>query len=171
MNDDVRIRRLLDRTEIIDLKHAYMRAADACDPDRMVSVFTDEDFIARYDPSSDPIVGKAAIHQWYSERLTDVVASSHHISNVEVEFTDDDTATLRCYLYSWQRYSEFPSVPDRHRWCRYVDAWTRRDGRWQMQSLTLLVAGETWGSEPTGRLGEYFDWDRTHKESPTCPKQ
>jgi hypothetical protein len=159
MDDAVRIQRLLDRTEIIELKHAYLRAADACEPDRMVSFFTDEDFVASYDPAADDIVGKDAIHQWYRQKLTGVVASSHHVTNEEVEFLDADTAVLRCYLYSWQRYTDFPDTADRHRWCRYRDVWVRRDGRWQMKSLTLLVAGELWGSEPTGRQGEYFGWD------------
>ena len=162
MSDEARIAALLDRIDIIDRKHAYIRAADACDPDRMVERFTDADFVALYDPTGPPILGKDAVRDWYAKRLATVVSSSHHVSNIEIEFTDPDTARLRCYLYSWQRFADHPAVGDRHRWARYIDSWVRRDGEWYQQSLTCLVAGEHCDdAEP--RQGEYFGWDERYR--------
>lgn len=153
-----RMRELVDIADIVDQKHAYLRAADALDPDRMVRDFVSEGFTASYDPTGEPIRGREAIREWYSTRLSTVVSSSHHVSNVEVEFSDPDTATLRCYLYSWQRFDSHPDTADRHRFARYIDTWVRVEGRWLQSSLTCLVAGE-YCSDSVPRIGEYFDWD------------
>lgn len=159
MDQDQRITQLLDKADIMDLKHAYLRAADACDPGRMVEHFTVDGFWASYVPGSDAVVGRDAIRDWYAQRLSSVVASSHHVSNVEITFNDPDTATLRCYLYSWQRFADHPETSDRHRFARYVDTWVRLDDRWQQRTLTCLVAGE-YCSDATPRIGEYFSWDQ-----------
>lgn len=159
MDREERIGQLLDKADIVDLKHAYLRAADACDPDRMVEHFTVDDFWASYVPGDEPIAGREAIRVWYAQRLGNVVSSSHHISNVEITLSDPDTATLRCYLYSWQRFADHPVTADRHRFARYVDTWVRLDGRWQQQTLTCLVAGE-YCSDAVPRIGEHLGWDR-----------
>lgn len=99
MELDTRLQQLIDRTEIIEAKHAFLRAADACDADRMVAGFV-EDLTASYDPAGEPIRGRDSLRDWYASRLGHVVASSHHASNFEVSFDDPDTARLRCYLYS-----------------------------------------------------------------------
>ena len=147
--------RLLDRDTIIALKLAWARAADAGDPDAMVACFAD-DATATYDPGQT-LSGKASIRAWYAARLGPVVASSHHLSNFEVELPDEDvgTAVLRCYLYSWQRFDAALERPDRHRWARYVDTWRRGPGvGWELKSLRLVAAGEDPEGSPQ-RVGEY----------------
>ena len=158
MDTETRLLQLLDKSDIIDRKHAYLRAADACDPGRMVAGFT-EDCTASYTPGDELIAGRDALRDWYANRLTHVVASSHHASNYEITFDDPDSATLRCYLYSWQRFDDHPATADRHRFARYVDKWVRRDGEWYQAALVCLVAGE-YCSDAVPRIGEYFDWDR-----------
>jgi ketosteroid isomerase-like protein len=150
-----RLRQVLDRTDIIELKHAYARAADAGDADRMVQRFI-EDCTAEYEPGAPVIEGRQALRDWYAYRLGNVVASSHHLSNFEVAFPDPDTALVRCYLYSWQRLRGFPATADRHRWGRYVDTWVRTEQGWFQSSLTYLLAGELSG-DPVPRVGEYFE--------------
>jgi hypothetical protein len=158
MNDGARLRELVDKADIVDRKHAYLRAADALEPDRMVADFVPEGFTASYDPAGEPILGREAIREWYAHRLGNVVASSHHASNIEITFDGPDSATLRCYLYSWQRFADHPETADRHRFARYIDTWVRVDGRWLQRSLTCLVAGE-YCSDAVPRIGEYFGWD------------
>jgi hypothetical protein len=145
---------LLDRTAIIELKNAYARHADAMDPDRMVSRFI-ETCTASYHPDDELIVGREALRDWYARRLGPVVASSHHLSNFEVDFVTPDHARLRCYLYSWQRLDGFPHEHDRHRWARYEDAWIRTADGWFQASLTYRVAGEL-SSGDVLRVGEYL---------------
>src|SRR6476620_10859132 len=91
--------RLLGREEIIALKLAFARAADAGDADAMVASFH-EDAVAVYDPDR-PMVGRDAIRSWYAQVLGPVVASSHQLTNFEVDLVAEDEAVLRCYLYSW----------------------------------------------------------------------
>lgn len=158
MDLDDRLRELVDTADVVARKHEYLRAADALDPDRMVEHFVVEGFTASYDPKGPSIEGREAIRDWYRQRLGSVVASSHHVSNVEVTFTDPDTAVLRCYLYSWQRFADHPATADRHRFARYLDTWVRGADGWEQQSLTCLVAGE-YCSDAVPRIGEYFDWD------------
>jgi hypothetical protein len=104
------------------------------------------------------IDGRQALRDWYARRLGSVVASSHHLSNFEVSFTDPDTAVVRCYLYSWQRFQAFPDEADRHRWGRYLDTWVRTSDGWFQSSLTYLVAGEL-SSDAVLRIGEYLGRD------------
>jgi hypothetical protein len=147
------VRQLIDRTEIIERKHAYCRHADRLDPDAMVTLFAD-DCVARYRPVGEPIAGKQALRDFYATALSTVIASSHHVSNFEVWFPQADRAVLRCYLYSWQRFGDFPAEPDRHRWARYEDTWVRTDNVWLQASLSYLVAGEAGGGDNL-RVGEY----------------
>jgi hypothetical protein len=154
MDLETRLQQLIDRTDIMERKHAYLRAADACDPDRMVAGFL-EDFTASYNPADRPIEGRQAIRAWYAARLSHVIASSHHVSNFEITFDDMNTAQLRCYLYSWQRFDDYPATADRHRFARYIDGWARRDGEWWQSSLVCLVAGE-YCSDAVPRIGEYL---------------
>lgn len=158
MDREIKLQQLVDKADIIDRKHAYLRAADALEPDRMVENFVADGFTASYDPAGPPIEGREAIREWYANRLSTVVASSHHVSNIEITFEDPDTAKLRCYLSSWQRFADHPEIADRHRFARYLDIWVRVDGRWLQKSLVCLVAGE-YCSDSVPRIGEYFGWD------------
>jgi uncharacterized protein (TIGR02246 family) len=144
--------RLLDRDAVVAVKLAFARAADAGDADAMVASFA-ADAVAVYDPSR-PMSGRDAIREWYAGALGPVVASSHQLTNFEVDFPSSDEAVLRCYLYSWQRFDPATRRADRHRWARYVDTYRRTPAGWQLTSLRLLAAGE----EPevaADRVGEY----------------
>jgi hypothetical protein len=152
------LRRLLDKQELMERKHAYLRAADSCQPDRMVADFTD-DIEVSYTPDEPPMTGRDAVRAWYRARLSTVVASSHHVSNFEFRFTGPDTATVHCYLYSWQRFAGHPVTADRHRFARYTDGWVRQDGHWRQSSLVCRVAGE-YCNDAVPRIGEHIDWDR-----------
>jgi ketosteroid isomerase-like protein len=143
---------VLDREAVIARKLAFARAADAGDADAMVACFA-EDAVAVYDPEH-PMVGRDVIRAWYAQALGPVVASSHQLTNVEVEVTSADEASLRCYLYSWQRFDPSTGREDRHRWARYVDTWRREPEGWVLTSLHLLAAGET-PAAPGDRVGEY----------------
>jgi hypothetical protein len=83
-----------------------------------------------------------------------VVASSHQLTNFEVELVAEGEAVLRCYLYSWQRFEAGTGRADRHRWARYRDTWSRGPSGWALTSLRLLEAGES-PAVPGGRVGEY----------------
>ena len=146
------LERLVATDHIVRLKLEFGRAADAGDPTAMVTHFH-PDVTLVYDPST-PLQGRAAAQDWYAERLGPVVASSHHLTNFEVDLLDADHAVLRCYLYSWQRFDPTTGRPDRHRWARYLDTLERRDDQWRITSLRLLTGGETPPAKGD-RVGEY----------------
>jgi uncharacterized protein (TIGR02246 family) len=154
MTDDVRLRQLLDRVEIQERKAAYLRAADESDPDRMVAHFTD-DCRAVYFPGQTPLVGREALRAYYNKQIGTVISSSHHLSNVEITFADADTAHMRAYLYSWQRYAAYPERTDRHCWARYLDTWVRTPDGWQQSALVYLLANEE-TNVGTQRVAEYL---------------
>lgn len=151
------LRGLLDRQEITERKHAYLRAADACDPDRMVADLA-VDVVASYSPGDPDLRGRDEVREWYATRLGAVVASSHHVSKPEFVFDGPDAATVHWYLYSWQRFANHPRTADRHRYARYTDRWERREGRWAQTSLVCRVAGEYCG-DTAPRVGEHLGWD------------
>lgn len=150
MNIEERLRRLEDEAAIRARKYEYCRHADAQDPERMVSLFT-EDCVASYAPDRPPLVGRTALREYYAAALATVVASSHHVSNVEIAFTDEDHAEVRCYLYSWQRFGG--DAPDRHRFARYGETWLRTAGGWRQSRLVYRVVGEL-GPDGPLRIGE-----------------
>jgi hypothetical protein len=149
-----RLRRIEDRTEIIEGKYEYCRYADTLDPELMVTLFT-SDIVASYAPDAPDISGKDALRRFYTQALGTVVASSHHVSNCELVFLDDDHAELSCYLYSWQRFLDYPQTQDRHRWARYVDHWVRTTEGWLQSRLSYRIAGEVTSDHPA-RVGEYL---------------
>src|SRR5262245_36266422 len=80
-----RLLRLEDRAEIESRKYTYCRYADALDPARMVSLFT-EDCVAFF-PGQPVMTGRDRLEAFYAGMLAQVEAGSHHISNVEIDFT------------------------------------------------------------------------------------
>jgi SnoaL-like domain len=111
--------------------------------------------VASYGPDLPAVHGIAELREFYARALAKVTSSSHHISNAEIDFLDADTATLRCHLYSWQRFADHPSRPDRHRWARYEDTWVRTPAGWAQRSLVYRVAGET-GTSDEARVAEHL---------------
>lgn len=145
------LHQMWEERRIVRLKLAFARAADDGDPDAMVAAFA-ESVEVSYSPD-EPMSGRGEVLRWYREKLGPVVASSHHLTNFEVDVRGDE-ATMHCYLYSWQRFHPDADRPDRHRWARYVDRLRKVDGRWEITSLQLLSGGET-PSMATERDGEY----------------
>jgi ketosteroid isomerase-like protein len=147
------VRELVDRQEIKSLKFAYCRYADAIDINGMLSVFTDDCLINFRADRSDQRQGKSALREFFEAAQSVVVASSHHLSNMDIVFLGPDTAAMQSYLYSWQRFAGYPDVQDRHRWVRYEDTLVRTADGWRQSSLLYLVAGELDGGD-TPRIGE-----------------
>lgn len=155
MNDRIcqQVRQLVDREEILARKYHYCRCADLFDAAGMASIFTEDATITFRPDGGASCQGRAAIEAWYRNAMGDVVASSHHLSNVEVVFTGPNEARLHCYLYSWQRFAGHPEIADRHRWARYEDTFVRTGDGWLQSDLVYLVAGEI-GPDAVPRIGE-----------------
>ena len=155
-----RIQRLEDIEGIKEIMHQYAHCADMCDPEGMIACFID-DCITSYfidDLSKDyiaPVYNKRETYDYLKQRLIDYVDSaSHHISNEQIYFETKDSAVAYLYMYSWQRFTDYPQHPDMHRWGRYEIFYVKEeDGEWRIRNLQLLAAGEYNGT----RIKEQFN--------------
>lgn len=139
MSLDATVRELLDRREIADLVYAYCFHFDRNEPELVAALFTD-DAVVDYGPESETIVGAAAIGPTIAVGLARTfAATSHHVSNVRIEFDGPDRARSVAYLYAWHRYCD--GSPDGELWGRYHHRFERTPAGWRISELVLRAAG------------------------------
>jgi len=149
------VRRLQDRVDILETMYAYCRHADQLNGDAMADLFA-RDCVANFIPAGGEdtmLRGQDALRAFLNGALGVTVSGSHHISNAELIFETPDQVVLHCYMYSWQRFTGFPTTADCHRWGRYENRFVRTPHGWRMDRLTLISAGEYGGA----RIGEQLD--------------
>jgi hypothetical protein len=150
LEDD--IREIRDRTAIAELMYRYCRLADGDDGAGMVALFTEDcrcDFYAGLQPELE-MTGRDQLLDQIRQSLTTVRSGSHYVSNLEILFDGPDAATLHCYMYSWQRFRDWPQRADCHRYGRYEMRAVRAGGGWRFARMRLIASGEYGGA----RLGE-----------------
>jgi hypothetical protein len=70
--------------------------------------------------------------------LSALAGTSHHLSNIDIDVIDADTAEAFSYLMAWH------VLPDGNEFIvygRYVDALVRTTEGWRFRSRRMLVAG------------------------------
>ena len=129
--------RVDDRFAINDLLHRYAYHFDRNEPEHVAALFTD-DAVIDYGPEFPPIHGRAAVAGRIAPGLNTIfAATSHHISNVIIDFQSDDDAQVAAYVYAWHRYLD--GSPDGHLWGQYHVRARRDSGAWGIAALTLRV--------------------------------
>ena len=137
------LRELVDRRDIADLLHAYCTFLDTNRPARVAGLFA-EDCVADYGPSfGGPIRGRERIERGCARTLALWSATSHHLSNIRIEFPERDRAEASSYLYAWHRPVD--GGPDFHLWARYYDRLRRTPDGWRLAERRLRVAGQSGG--------------------------
>jgi ketosteroid isomerase-like protein len=146
------VQQLVDQTAIGRVVYRYCEFVDANQPDDIVSLFTDD---ARFDYGYGRIfTGHDELRKMFGG-LDGNEATSHHLSNVVVDFIDSDTARCHSSVYAYHRRRESGHLM--HLWGRYEDVLVRRaepDGRgdtWALQQRALRAAAEE-GVEPVAGL-------------------
>ncbi len=146
---------LLDKAEITDLIHAYCYHFDRAETEAVVALFT-EDAVIDYGPDVPSMTGPNEFRPMIERGLSNFFeATSHHVSNIVIDFDDTDTATSICYLYAWHRYLE--TGQESELWGQYHHGFQRTQAGWRIARLVLCAAGtknfhrET--MHPIGRLG------------------
>jgi hypothetical protein len=130
------VRQLLDRAEIGAAMAAYARCADLNRPDEQAAVFADDGRV-RFHPT-DWVVGRAAVAETLRVALTRYRQTSHHVSNVEIDFDGPDAAEAQSVVLAWHRRT------DGSEWTlhgRYVDRWVRASDGWRLYSREIRAAG------------------------------
>ena len=139
MADSDTVRELSDRLAITGLIHAYCFHFDNNEPAAVAALFT-AGATVDYGPESATIVGSAAIATTIAVGLEQTfAATSHHVSNIEIAFEDQDHARSVSYLYAWHRYVD--GSPDGELWGRYRHRFVRAEDGWRIDELLLEAAG------------------------------
>ncbi|HTT31598.1 MAG TPA: nuclear transport factor 2 family protein [Solirubrobacteraceae bacterium] len=134
---DVQVDQLIATDEIQRVIYEYAFHLDMNHPDELAALFVDDCEVI-YGPNFGA-VGLDA----YKKTLEGIgeffEATSHHVSNIVVDFVSEDEATVRSVLYAWHRYTR--DRPDSHVWGQYHDVMVRVDGRWRFKRRELRAAG------------------------------
>ena len=97
--------------------------------------------------SRHAVVGRANLARMFAKTLAPFTATSHHVSNVFVKFTGDDSAETTAYVYAWHI-----TVEDGRRidlWGRYFDRLRLTADGWRIANRRLAVAGsDGWTNPP-----------------------
>ena len=136
MPDQSELRQLLDRAEITAAMAAYARWADLNQPEQQAGLFV-EGCRVSYHPG-DWIAGRAALTEKLRTALTGYAKTSHHVSNIEIDFEGPGTATAQSAVIAWHRRH------DGSEWTlygRYIDRWTRTREGWRLAERELRAAG------------------------------
>lgn len=135
------VQRLVDRNEIEQLLFDYANFLDLNEVDQLVALFTPDCHIA-YGPDHGADGAEAYRETLAHEKFgvgAFFAATSHHVSNVVIDFVDADTAQVRSTLYAWHRYTR--ERPDGVVMGQYHDTIVRRDGTWRIHRRELKHAG------------------------------
>jgi len=131
------VQQLLDAREIERLVFDYAFHLDMNQPDELADLFV-EDCEVVYGPDFGA-VGRPAYLETLQGIGTFFSATSHHVSNIVVDFSDEDAAMVRSVLYAWHRYVR--ERPDGHMWGQYHDIVVRVDGQWRFKRRELRASG------------------------------
>src|SRR6266403_270808 len=127
MTDAHTMQTLIDRQAITDLIHRYCRSVDRLDIPLGHSIWH-EDGVAYYG---------AAVYQGPGKGLIDYICAqhrntlhhSHQVSNILIHL-DGDRAGSESYVSASLRVLSGKQVRQISVWGRYIDSWSRREGRW-----------------------------------------
>lgn len=128
--------RLDDRFEIEQVMYAYCRHADRNEPQLQALTFV-EDCVMTFSPTAGA-VGRDELIATLTGALGRYQATSHAVTNIEIEFTGEHTATAQSIVTAYH------VANDGNRWTlhgRYVDEWRRDAGHgWRLAKREIRAA-------------------------------
>jgi SnoaL-like domain len=142
--DQFSLVRAADRMEIQHRIHQFCRAVDRLDLEALHEVFHPD----AHDDHGVFKGGPDGFIDWARGRHKTIEYSSHHMTNVYIEFVEDDEAFAETYFFIWQSVTPAASIMagssdddspyEMISSGRYVDRFTRRDGQWKIQERTVV---------------------------------
>lgn len=118
---------LMDRQAITDLIYRYCRSVDRLDIPLGHSIWH-EDGIADYGKAFYQGPGKGVIDLICGQHRN-LLHHSHQVSNILIDL-DGDHAGSESYVTASLRMMNGERLMQMTVWGRYIDRWSRRDGRW-----------------------------------------
>lgn len=148
------VRRLVDQDDIKRVLFDYAYYLDLNDTEGMLSLFT-ADCVVAYGRGH----GAHGVEAYRETLQSDTfgvgaffAATSHHVSNVAIDFVDRDTAEVRSVVYAWHRYNR--ERPDGVLMGHYRDVVVRTGEGWRIKRREL----ETVGTESYHARDEALDY-------------
>ena len=138
---DERLRQLCDREEITWALNEYCNALDRMDLARLRALFT-EDCLVEYGPEDWLRSRGAAALEQSLARMWRWARTSHHLSNVQIEFSRVDEAIVRSYVQAWH---ERPDGTTGTIFGQYHDRFVRRDAGWRITERRMFMNGSDSG--------------------------
>ncbi len=127
---------IADRITIIEVLHRYCRARDRIDAELGYSVWHEDgtaDYGAIYCGSGRGFVDWA----WGGPPPRTMLATSHRVTNEIIRF-DGDAAGSESHVVAVLRRSDGNRLLQTTALGRYVDQWSRRNGRWAIDRRVYL---------------------------------
>jgi len=135
------VQRLVDKDEISQVLYDYANFLDLNDTANLATLFTTDCFIAY--GTDHGAAGIEAYRETLESEKFGVGAffagTSHHVSNVVVDFVDENMANVRSTLYAWHKYNR--ERPDGVLMGQYHDVVVRTEGGWKIQRRELKTVG------------------------------
>lgn len=135
------VQRLVDEEAIRRVLFDYANYLDLNETASLVKLFTEDCHIAYgADHGADGI--EAYRETLESEKFgvgAFFAGTSHHVSNVVIDFADDDTANVRSVLYAWHKYNR--DRPDGILMGQYHDIVVRTEDGWKIKRRELKGVG------------------------------
>ncbi len=135
MSDTDTLQAVADRQAITDLIYRYCRSMDRIDPELGYTIWH-EDAVADYGEEVYRGSGRGFIdHVCEQHRRT--LTHSHQITNIIIEL-DGDRAASESYVTATLRIMRGDQLMQIMTWSRYIDQWSRRDGRWGIDKRVAI---------------------------------
>jgi SnoaL-like domain len=139
MNTDMTLARLLDERAITRIVFDYAYFLDMNMPEEMAALFVND-----CEVSYAPNFGASGMEA-YKKTLDGIgtffKATTHHVSNVCVDFTSDTEATVRAVVMAIHRYTK--DRPDGTLYGQYHDVVVKQDGQWKFKTRILKTTMAT----------------------------
>ena len=135
MTDQSRLYALADRQAIADLIYRYCRSVDRLDIPLGHSIWHD-DATADYGAEVYQGDGRGAIDHICAQHRR-MLHHSHQVSNVLIDL-DGDRAGSEAYVTAALRGYRNEQLIQMTIWARYLDRWSRRDGRWGLEHRSVI---------------------------------
>lgn len=136
MNDLEILRSLADRQQITDLIYRYCRSVDRLDIPLGHSVWHG-DGIADYGKGFYQGNGRGVIDHICAQHQH-ALHHSHQVSNIIIEL-DGERAGSESYVTTTLRVQRGEQLKQIIVWGRYVDQWSRRNGRWGLDKRVSIL--------------------------------
>jgi hypothetical protein len=132
---------LADRLAIADLIYRYCRAVDRNDADLAASVWHEDglaDYEGLFNGTGHGFIDFAIrAHQQAPVDPQQAPVFGHQVSNIIIEL-DGDRASSEAYVCSFYRFQQDGQFKQATTWGRYVDQWSRRNGRWGIDKRVFI---------------------------------